>query len=134
MKIFAEILSLSRAFEKLAKGKTLYHGTSLKNARNIMNQGAIYPQVGHFVETSYGHEMDLDQDSEEYYGISEENRPIFELTFAADKGTIGSCIGGILSALSKELNKSFHPICARRPLPKRNLNRFLLVGEELHTP
>ncbi len=104
-----KILKLATAFEKLAMDKTLYHGTSVRNAKEILERGLI-PQVGGWVESSYGMHTDLDPESEDYEGLSEDQRPKFEIAFATDKDTISSAVGGMRASVARELGKKFHEV------------------------
>jgi len=106
--MLSKIIKLAQLFEKLAS-KTLYHGTCIKNIPSIKQHGLI-PQVRHWVSDSYGCEIDLDEDSEEYSGLSEENRPKFDITFATDKEELSKALGAAIAAVAGYLKKSFHDV------------------------
>jgi hypothetical protein len=105
--MLSRILKLSYIFEKLAKDRTLYHGTSIDNAKSIMQKGLV-PQVGKWVSDSYGASMDLDSESEDYEGLRE--KPVFELTFATDKEELGKALGGMIAAVAGKLGKQFRDV------------------------
>ncbi len=105
--MYIKILKLAKLFEKIAKNRTLYHGTSVNRAKQIMQEG-LNPNVGDWVASSYGSEMDLDPSSEDYYGVR--NPPTFDVTFAAEKSEIGKTVGGMKAAIAAELGKQFHEV------------------------
>lgn len=103
---YSQLLKLSNLF-KFAK--TLYHGTSVDRAQSIAKLGLI-PQTGDWVSDCYGCSISLDPNDEDYDGLTEEQKPVFDLIFAADKKTIDKCIGGMQNAVSKFLGKKFHDV------------------------
>jgi len=105
--MFSRISQLSYLFEKIAKDRTLYHGTSINNVKSIQQHGLV-PQVGKWVSDSYGTEMDFDTDSEEYEGLYQ--KPVFDLTFATDKEELSKALGGMVSAVAGMLGKQFHEV------------------------
>lgn len=106
--MLSKIIKLAQLFEKMSS-KTLYHGTCIKNIPGIKQHGLI-PQVGPWVSDSYGCEVDLDEDSENYRGLSDEQRPKFEIIFATDKDELSKALGGTIAAIAGSLGKSFHDV------------------------
>lgn len=73
---------------------TLYHGTTLENARSIM-KGLLTPGVGYFVEDMYGSEYDA-------AGID-----LPELSFAADKHDLRKAVSAMIYQVGRKLGKSY---------------------------
>lgn len=108
--MYKEILIKAFEFNRYALNKiakTIYHGTSINRARQIMKEDLI-PQAGSWVQNTYGLDIDLESDNEYYEGWNEP--PIFDLVFGADKETISSVIGGMKSSIAAETGKKFHEI------------------------
>ena len=84
---------------KLAKSRTLYHGTSINNYGSIKNVGLV-PDTGDFVSDSYAGEY-------EAAGVDFDPIP---LTFATDKEDLGKAVTAMMYAVSNMLGKRFHSI------------------------
>lgn len=76
----------------LLSARHLYHGTSLPNAKSIM-EGCLEPRTGDFVQEAYGEWPDLP-----------------ELSFFADDTTLQSAVNGMIKAISVYLKKDAHSI------------------------
>lgn len=92
-----------RAMQRQAR--TLWHGTSKDNAASIAEHGLI-PQVGPFVENSYGCEFGGEEGEE----FGSEFGGGFDTTFATDKREMGSALGGIIASVAHKLGKNFHDV------------------------
>lgn len=77
--------------------KTLYHGTTVDNAAQIMKQG-LTPQIGAFVDRAYGNE----------YADADIDLP--ELTFATDKKKLDAAVTAATEHVANKLGKSFHDV------------------------
>ena len=84
---------VERAGTPLSTSKTLYHGTTLENAKDALQHG-IWASVGDFVSDVYrGPEYDHDN-----------------LVFAADKNGITKALNAMSYHVAKKLRKSQHTI------------------------
>jgi len=89
------------------QARTLWHGTSSSAAQSIVEDQAIMPQVGPWVESSYGCDYGGAENAEfgaEFPGTN------WDITFAADKSDIGKALGGIVAAVAAQLGKQFHDV------------------------
>lgn len=82
-------------YKKIAKAKTLYHGTSINHYDSIKRLGLI-PDVGDFVSDMY------EGDYEEA-GVEFDPTPV---TFAADKENLRSAINAMEYAVGKMIGKT----------------------------
>jgi hypothetical protein len=80
--------------------RTLYHGTTVDNAKQIEKYGLV-PQRGDFVSNAYGGEYDSEEDFE---------NEVPELTFAADKKTLDHAVTAATHHIANKLGKNFHDV------------------------
>lgn len=95
-----QIISDNNAFDgflniKKAMNRTLYHGTTIDNAKQIIEQG-LFPQVGNFTN--------------EMYDYSEEGLTAEELIFAADKEKVSNAVTAMVNQISHILGKGMHDV------------------------
>lgn len=96
----------------LSTSKTLYHGTTLENARDALQHG-IWPSVGDFVADMYGLE---DYEHE-------------ELIFAADKEGISKALSAMSYHVAKKLHKQAYQLTSKE-LYQNGAILVLKNGEE----
>lgn len=81
--------------------RTLWHGTSDTAAEQIMADGGLMPQIGPWVENSYGQDYDFE---------GEDADRDWEVTFATDRTDMGKALGGIIAGVAHKLGKDFHNV------------------------
>lgn len=88
----------------LSMERTLYHGTTIDNAKQIAKEG-LWPQTGNFTSQFYGEEfIGENDDGEDLYNSIK----LEELIFATDKEDISKALTAMVAQIGIKLNKDMH--------------------------
>lgn len=103
------LINQNNSFDGLfsfAMEKTLYHGTTIDNAKKIAEEG-MWPQTGGFTSQFYGDEYaGEDENGEDVYNETK----LEELIFAADKEEVSKALTAMVAQIGVKLGKDMHSV------------------------